>query len=97
PPMDTVWADLRDTDGFIASAQHAATLGFQGKMCIHPDQIALANAAFTPDEAAVAQAKRVVAAFDQAEANGLASIQLDGQFIDYPIVQRARRVLAAAR
>jgi citrate lyase subunit beta / citryl-CoA lyase len=97
PPLDTVWADLRDAEGFIASAKLAAALGFQGKMCIHPDQIAPANAAFTPDEAAVAQAKRVVAAFDEAEAKGLASIQLDGQFIDYPIVQRARRVLAAAR
>jgi citrate lyase subunit beta/citryl-CoA lyase len=97
PPMDTVWADLRDADGFIASAKHAAALGFQGKMCIHPDQIAPANAAFSPDEAAVAHAKRVVAAFDKAEAEGLASIQLDGQFIDYPIVQRARRVVEAAR
>jgi citrate lyase subunit beta/citryl-CoA lyase len=96
PPMDTVWADLRDPDGFIASAKLAAALGFQGKMCIHPDQIAPTNAAFTPDEAAVAQARRVVAAFEKAEAEGLASIQLDGQFIDYPIVQRARRVLGVA-
>ena len=94
PPLDTVWADLRDMEGFVASARHAAALGFQGKMCIHPDQVAPANAAFTPDAAAVAQAKRIVAAFDEAEAKGLASIQLDGQFIDYPIVQRARRVLA---
>ncbi len=97
PPLDTVWADLRDADGFIASARHAAALGFQGKMCIHPDQIAGANAAFSPDDAAVAQARRIVEAFDKAEAAGLASIQLDGQFIDYPIVQRARRVLESAR
>jgi citrate lyase subunit beta/citryl-CoA lyase len=97
PPLDTVWADLRDTDGFLSSAKHAAALGFQGKMCIHPDQIAPTNAAFTPDEGAVAQAKRIVAAFEKAESQGLASIQLDGQFIDYPIVQRARRVLGAAR
>ena len=97
PPLDTVWADLRDNDGFIASARHAAALGFQGKMCIHPDQIPGANAAFTPDEAAVAQARRIVEAFDEAEAQGLASIQLDGQFIDYPIVQRARHVLEAIR
>ena len=97
PPLDTVWADLRDPEGFVASARHAAALGFQGKMCIHPDQVAPANAAFTPDEAAVAQARRIVAAFEIAEAEGLASIQLDGQFIDYPIVQRARRVLGAAR
>ncbi len=96
PPLDTVWADLRDNEGFVASARKAATLGFQGKMCIHPDQIAPANAAFTPDEAAVARARRIVAAFDKAEAEGLASIQLDGQFIDYPIVQRARRLLEQA-
>jgi citrate lyase subunit beta/citryl-CoA lyase len=96
-PIDTVWADLSDGEGFVASAQHAAALGFQGKMCIHPDQIAPTNTAFSPSVAAVAFAQRVVAAFDKAEADGLASIQLDGQFIDYPIVQRARRVLEAAR
>jgi citrate lyase subunit beta/citryl-CoA lyase len=94
PPLDTVWADLRDTDGFARSAARAAALGFQGKMCIHPDQIAVTNAAFSPDEATLAQARRVVAAFEQAERQGSASIQLDGQFIDYPIVQRARHVLA---
>ena len=70
---------------------------FKGKMCIHPDQIAPANAAFSPDEATVAKARQIVEAFDEAEAEGMASIQLDGQFIDYPIVQRARRVLEAAR
>jgi citrate lyase subunit beta/citryl-CoA lyase len=96
-PMDTVWADLRDPEGFLLSAQHAAALGFQGKMCIHPDQIAPTNAAFSPSDAAIGHAKRVVEAFDKAEALGLASIQLDGQFIDYPIVQRARRILEAAR
>jgi citrate lyase subunit beta / citryl-CoA lyase len=94
PPLDTVWADLRDSDGFLASAKHAAALGFQGKMCIHPDQIAGANGAFSPDEKTIVQAKRIVAAFEKAEAEGLASIQLEGQFIDYPIVERARRVLA---
>lgn len=96
PPLDTVWADLRDAEGFVASSKHAAALGFQGKMLIHPDQIAGANAAFTPDEATVAQARRVIAAFEEAEARGLASIQLEGQFIDYPIVQRARRVVEQA-
>jgi citrate lyase subunit beta/citryl-CoA lyase len=94
PPLDTVWADLRDAEGFLQSASRAASLGFQGKMCIHPDQIAPTNAAFTPDEATIARARQVVTAFEQAEEQGLASIQLDGQFIDYPIVQRARRVIA---
>ncbi len=96
-PMDTVWADLRDPEGFVASAQHAAALGFQGKMCIHPDQVAPTNTAFSPSQAAITHARRVVEAFDKAEAQGLASIQLDGQFIDYPIVQRARRVLEAVQ
>jgi citrate lyase subunit beta/citryl-CoA lyase len=94
PPLDTVWADLRDAEGFARSAERAAALGFQGKMCIHPDQIAVTNAAFSPSEQQLAWAKRVVAAFEEAEAKGLASIQLDGQFIDYPIVQRARQVVA---
>ena len=94
PPLDTVWADLRDAEGFARSASLAASLGFQGKMCIHPDQIAVTNAAFSPSEAQLAWARRVVAAFDDAEVEGLASIQLDGQFIDYPIVQRARQVIA---
>jgi citrate lyase subunit beta/citryl-CoA lyase len=94
PPLDTVWADLRDADGFSRSAERAAALGFQGKMCIHPDQIAVTNAAFSPSEQQLAWAKQVVAAFEAAEAQGLASIQLDGQFIDYPIVQRARQVVA---
>jgi citrate lyase subunit beta / citryl-CoA lyase len=94
PPFDTVWADLGDAEGFARSAEHAAALGFQGKMCIHPDQIAVTNAAFSPSEQQLAWAKRVVSAFEAAEAKGLASIQLDGQFIDYPIVQRARQVVA---
>jgi citrate lyase subunit beta / citryl-CoA lyase len=93
PPLDTVWADLRDAEGFGRSAERAAALGFQGKMCIHPDQIAVAHAAFSPTEQQLVWARRVIAAFDEAEAKGLASIQLDGQFIDYPIVQRARQVV----
>jgi citrate lyase subunit beta / citryl-CoA lyase len=94
PPLDTVWADLRDAEGFARSAELAAALGFQGKMCIHPDQITVTNAAFSPSPEQLSWARRVVAAFEEAEANGLASIQLDGQFIDYPIVQRARQVIA---
>src|SRR6185437_1003141 len=94
PPIDTVFADLRDPEGFAAAARRALAAGFQGKMCIHPDQVAPANTVFTPGEAEVARARKIVAAFEAAEAAGSASIQLDGQFIDYPIVERARRVLA---
>jgi citrate lyase subunit beta/citryl-CoA lyase len=95
PPLDTVFADLRDREGFAASARRALAAGFQGKMCIHPEQVPQANEVFTPSDAELARARKIVAAFAAAEAAGSASIQLDGQFIDYPIVERARRVLAA--
>jgi citrate lyase subunit beta/citryl-CoA lyase len=76
-----------------ASARTALGFGFQGKMCIHPDQVGIVNRVFTPSDAEVAFAERVAAAFAQAEKEGSASIQLDGRFIDYPIVYRAQRTL----
>jgi citrate lyase subunit beta/citryl-CoA lyase len=93
-PLDTVWVDLTDPEGLEASARAALGLGFQGKMCIHPDQIAIVNRVFTPGDEEIAFAERVAAAFAKAEAEGSAAIQLDGKFIDYPIVYRAQRVLA---
>src|SRR5216683_1677003 len=92
-PLDTVWVDLQDAEGLEASARTALAYGFQGKMCIHPNQIAVVNRVFTPSAEEIAFAERVAAAFAKAEAEGVASIQLDGRFIDYPIVYRARRVL----
>ena len=70
-------------------------MGFQGKMCIHPNQIPVVNRVFTPTNAEIDFAERVVAAFAQAEQEGSAAIQLDGKFIDYPIVYRAQRTLDA--
>ena len=96
PPLDTVWVDLRDERGLIRSARTARQLGFQGKMAIHPSQVEPINTVFSPSDAEIAHATRVVDAFARAEADGLASIQLDGQFIDYPIVESAERVLAMA-
>ena len=92
-PLDTVWVDLTDKQGLEASARTAFGYGFQGKMCIHPDQIEVVNRVFTPSDAEIAFAERVTAAFTKAEAEGSAAIQLDGKFIDYPIVYRAQRVL----
>jgi citrate lyase subunit beta/citryl-CoA lyase len=92
-PFDTVWVDLKDEEGLEASARTALGFGFQGKMCIHPDQIAVVNRVFTPSETEIAFAERVVAAFGRAEAEGSAAIQLDGKFIDYPILYRAQRLL----
>lgn len=95
-PFDTVWVDLQDQRGLVRSARFAKQLGFQGKMLIHPSQVEPVHAVFAPSAAEVALARRAVAAFQEAEARGLASIQLEGQFIDYPIVESARRVLAMA-
>ena len=92
-PLDTVWVDLADEEGLEASARTALGFGFQGKMCIHPKQITVVNQVFSPSEAEVAFAERVVAAFAQAETAGSAAIQLDGKFIDYPILYRAQRIL----
>jgi citrate lyase subunit beta / citryl-CoA lyase len=94
-PLDTVWVDLQDEAGLEASTRLAQGFGFQGKMCIHPNQIAVVNRVFTPTNAEIDFAERVVAAFAEAEKAGSAAIQLDGKFIDYPIVYRAQRTLDA--
>ncbi len=96
PPIDTVLIQFRDGERFRAAAARARQLGFQGKLCIHPDQVPLANAAFSPTPHEVEQARAFVAAYARAEAQGIASIQVDGVFVDAPIVARARRVLAMA-
>ena len=94
PPIDTVWADLKNPEGFAASTQKVRDMGFQGKLCIYPDQVEVANRAFTPSEAQVARAQRIMDAFAEAEAKGSSAFQLDGQFIDYPILYAAQRVVA---
>ena len=96
PPIDTVWVSLREPEGFARSVQRAKDLGFQGKLCIHPDQVPVVNDCFRPTDAELGQARRVVAAFAQAERDGLAAIQVEGQFVDYPIVYRAERLIARA-
>jgi citrate lyase subunit beta/citryl-CoA lyase len=95
-PIDTVWVHIKDLDGLATSAKRARQLGFQGKMCIYPPQVELVNGAFTPTEKEIAFARKVVAAFEAAEREGSSSIQLDGYFIDYPIVYKAQRTLDAA-
>lgn len=95
-PIDTVLLQIRDTERFGRSARLARRMGFQGKLCIHPDQVAPANAAFTPTPEEVAQARAVLAAFADAERNGLASIQVGGIFVDYAIVYKAERIIALA-
>jgi citrate lyase subunit beta/citryl-CoA lyase len=64
---------------------------------VHPDQVPIANAAFTPSADEVARAERIVAAFKDAEAKGAAAVEVDGQMVDYPIVYRAQALLEAMR
>ena len=96
-PIDSVYARLNEPEGLKRSATFARTIGFQGKMCIHPDQISVINDIFSPSDAEITFSQRVVAAFTAAEREGKAAIQLDGKLIDYPILYRAQRVLEAAR
>jgi citrate lyase subunit beta/citryl-CoA lyase len=70
-------------------------MGYRGKCCIHPAQIDVVNSVFTPSEEELAQARRVVAAFEAAERSGAAAVSLDGLMIDYPVADKARRLLGA--
>src|SRR3546814_5863562 len=100
PPLDTVWIHVKDLENLEKSTRLAKQMGFQGKLCIYPPQVEVVNRVFTPTEAEVERAKKIVEAFEEAEAAGSASIQLDGYFIDYPIVYKATRtpdMMAAIR
>jgi citrate lyase subunit beta/citryl-CoA lyase len=88
---------LKDTEGFRRAIARSRRAGYQGRLCIHPDQISLANEGYAPTAAEIAAAERVVTAFRAAEAGGAAAIQVDGQMVDYPIVQRAERLLKAVK
>ncbi|MFK4489552.1 HpcH/HpaI aldolase/citrate lyase family protein [Bradyrhizobium sp. USDA 336] len=84
---------FRDAGLTEASAQKAAAMGFDGKQVIHPDQIEPTLRAFTPSDGELAQARRVVEAMEQAEAQGQGAVTLDGKMIDYANVRMARRII----
>jgi citrate lyase subunit beta/citryl-CoA lyase len=98
PPIDTPWmVDLKDIDGLVADAKKAKAYGFQGKLVIHPNQIQPCHDVFTPTEEEIAKAKKIIDAFEEAERQGRAAIQLEGKFIDYAVVEKAKRVYALAQ
>ena len=93
PPLDTPFMmDLKDMEALKVDAGRAKQLGFQGKLCIHPNQIEPCHAIFSPTKEEILYAERVVKVFEEAEKEGSAAIQLDGKFIDYAVVERARRI-----
>jgi citrate lyase subunit beta/citryl-CoA lyase/(S)-citramalyl-CoA lyase len=89
--LDVPHLDLKDPDDLAASTARAKALGFTGRSCIHPDQVAAVNAAFSPSPAQIERAQRVVEAFDAA---GGAAALLDGKLIEQPVIRAARRVLS---
>ena len=93
PPVDTVFIHIKEHDAFKASCLNILGLGFQGKMCIHPDQVPVTNEIFTPSADEVRWSKRIISEFGEAEKAGIASIQIDGYFVDYPIVEKAQRTV----
>ena len=97
PPVDTPFMiDLKNTEGLISDARRAKELGFQGKLVIHPNQVEPCNRIFSPTTEEIAEAIKIVQAFEEAEAAGMAAIQLEGKFIDYPVVKRSKNILALA-
>jgi citrate lyase subunit beta/citryl-CoA lyase len=98
PPLDTPFMiDLKDREALEADIKRACRFGFQGKLCIHPNQVDICNRLFSPTNEEIEYAQKVIEAFDAAEADGTAAIQLEGKFIDYPVVERCRRILKISK
>ena len=95
-PVDGPHVDVADDEGCRINTRWSRRLGFQGKLVIHPRQIAIVDEVFLPGAAELEQARAVVEAYDAALADGVASIRMpDGRFVDAPIADRARALLAA--
>jgi citrate lyase subunit beta/citryl-CoA lyase len=95
-PIDTVFSDVADMDGLRQSVVEAKSLGFVGKGCIHPRQIAVVHEAFAPTEAEMDRAKQIVLAFEEAEREGFGVVSLGRKMIDAPVVKRAQTTVAMA-
>lgn len=95
-PMEAVFMDFRNPEGLRVECELARTLGYIGKVAIHPAQIPIINDVFTPSPEVVDYQKKVLAAFEEAEANGQASIAVDGKMVDYAVARVARTIIARA-
>ena len=94
---DSAYANIKDMEGFRVEATRARDYGFIGKSCIHPSQVAVANAVFQPSETEIAHALKVVASIENARADGLGAYVVDGRMIDEPFIRRAQSIVAQAR
>ena len=95
-PIDGPFGDFSDPDAFIAAANRVAVLGYEGKWAIHPSQIDLANKVFTPSDAEVNKARRIVAAMADAAKAGKGAVSLDGRLIDIASIRMAEALLKKA-
>jgi citrate lyase subunit beta/citryl-CoA lyase len=93
-PLDTAFVDIANPERLRLSASRARAMGYAGKSCIHPSQIEVVNAVFSPTPAERERAQRIVDAFTAAESGGQAALTVDGVMIDYPVVTWARRIIA---
>ncbi len=95
--IDMVTIDFKDIEGVRREAEFGTRLGYTGKQIIHPDQVAPVQEAFTPNDEAIIQAKRLVEAFESHQKEGRGAFALDGKMIDMPLVKAAQNVLERAR
>ena len=93
-PFDLVHVDVRDDEGLEAESRLARSLGFRGKACIHPAQVEIVNRVFSPAEDEIAHARRILDSYERGLAEGRGAVALDGEMIDLPVVERARRLIA---
>lgn len=95
-PIDGPFGDFSDPDGYKAQASRAMVLGCEGKWAIHPSQVALANETFSPSEAEITKAQRILAAMEQAQADGAGAVALDGRLIDIASIKQAEVMVKQA-
>ncbi|WP_071674546.1 L-malyl-CoA/beta-methylmalyl-CoA lyase [Nioella nitratireducens] len=93
-PVDGPFGDFSDDEGYIAQARRSATLGMVGKWAIHPKQIALANQVFTPSDEAVAEAREILAAMEDAKASGAGATVYKGRLVDIASIKQAEVIVA---
>ena len=94
--IDSVYGDVADLGGLRSWGENARSLGFEGMGCIHPSQIAVIHEAFSPSQAEIDKALKIVAAFEDAQQRGLGVVSLGSKMIDPPVVERARRLVRRA-
>ena len=95
--LDGVYNDIKDDAGFLAECEQSRDLGFDGKTLIHPSQVEPCNSTFAPTAEEVEKAGRIIAAFEEAEAEGRGVVTVDGRMVENLHVEQARRTLAIAR